>query len=752
MHKRQRLADNENSASISDASTQHTPREIFTRNTGHKVGSSRARPADGGETTLICGLCDVAAEETEDLEEPSSSSVLCELQAAEENGEEAEGERTDNGKGGSVRKCWNFSDKTGKAWITPSGNSKHRFWHPTLNGDRTPENTPAYWHDKIWFRCDKCPHDFASPLSRISGQGSWCPYCNTGRKRLCQDTGCAWCKRASFAGCLLETPLGNAVVEQWHPVLNLPDTPRTVAPFSRFSAFFTCDICGHVFRSQICVVSSGSWCSYCSEPPKQLCQEPACKACYKKSFASSDILTPLGNSVVRCWHPALNGDRTPRNTLKAAKDAVAFECDKCGHTFRSTLSHIAEGKWCPFCRGNDVCEDDECKACYHNSFASFKGVTPSGNLVVSRWDTDQNGTLRPRDVRMSSARRATFACDKCPHTFDKLIATITSYNRPWCPYCCSFSGQLCDSADCAYCFNNSLASWKGTTKTGANKMDFWQRDKNTRSPRQLRLGSQTFVWFCCEENHSFAVPVCKLTGRGDWCEMCSRTPWKTEEGRLELMRLLEEYDVDATEMTADWWAANIKGAGSTILVTCLKCRTRCTLTAISAIQQGHGISCACRNKTEAKFMKEITDQCELYPMQAEVLSQAPGQWNPSWCVSRRDFGVRLTCGKVVNEEIDGKQHFSPAWFGTSTSPTNPQVQAERDGQNVQRALQAGAWVIRYYQPDVMAEKVDWRSYRRRAHMYISQCARDAARVIVPRTSQELYEVWSPMAEVSVVFL
>jgi hypothetical protein len=53
-------------------------------------------------------------------------------------------------------------------------------WHPTRNGNITPDKVVAKSTDKVWWQCSKgTGHEWdATIYSRISGSG--CPYCNKG--------------------------------------------------------------------------------------------------------------------------------------------------------------------------------------------------------------------------------------------------------------------------------------------------------------------------------------------------------------------------------------------------------------------------------------------------------------------------------------------------------------------------------------------------------------------------------------------
>jgi very-short-patch-repair endonuclease len=49
-------------------------------------------------------------------------------------------------------------------------------WHPSKNGDKKPRNVFKNSHEKCWFDCDKCPHDFEMSINNVYG-GSWCSVC-----------------------------------------------------------------------------------------------------------------------------------------------------------------------------------------------------------------------------------------------------------------------------------------------------------------------------------------------------------------------------------------------------------------------------------------------------------------------------------------------------------------------------------------------------------------------------------------------
>jgi very-short-patch-repair endonuclease len=165
-------------------------------------------------------------------------------------------------------------------------------------------------------------------LGHVIG-GKWCPYC--ANKKLCDDTTCESCLNKSFA--LHEKS------QQWSKT-NGDITPIQVFKSSGKKYWFDCNICFHSFETVLSSITRGQWCSYCSNPPKKLCDDTICEGCSNKSFASHE--------KSQCWSKK-NGDITPRQVFRSSNTRFWFDCDKCIHQFETTLSGITRGQWCPYC-------------------------------------------------------------------------------------------------------------------------------------------------------------------------------------------------------------------------------------------------------------------------------------------------------------------------------------------------------------------------------------------------------------------
>ena len=173
----------------------------------------------------------------------------------------------------------------------------------------------------------------------------------------------------------------------------------------------------------------------CTSKQHKLCGRLECNTCFIRSFATYDGKTSNGKLKVECWDNEKNGTIEPRSVTKGNDKKCWFKCDDddCNHSFNSTISHIINGTWCPYCANKKICNNDNCNYCYNKSFASYDGKTPNGKLKVECWDNEKNETIKPRTVSKYNNKKYWFKCDDCNHSFNSTISNIT--NGTWCPIC-----------------------------------------------------------------------------------------------------------------------------------------------------------------------------------------------------------------------------------------------------------------------------------------------------------------------------
>ncbi len=231
--------------------------------------------------------------------------------------------------------------------------------------------------------------------------------CTKTQQNLCKKEKCVICSERSFEN--------HPKAEFWSETNE--NKPRDLHRCSSKLVWFNCNICPHEFQSELHDITKkkgGSWCPYCCNSPKKVCGDK-CEHCKANSFAS--------HPKAEFWSE--ENEKTPRDFLKSSAKEFWFNCNICPHEFKSKLSSITAGTWCPYCCKNSkkLCEN-ECDFCKKNSFAS----SPKAEF----W-SEKNENIKPREVLKSSGEKYWFNC-RLGHEFESTLNSITS-NGTWCPGC-----------------------------------------------------------------------------------------------------------------------------------------------------------------------------------------------------------------------------------------------------------------------------------------------------------------------------
>ena len=193
-------------------------------------------------------------------------------------------------------------------------------WHPTKNGDLTPQAVVPGSRRKAWWRCGKGHEWQADISSRIRGSG--CPVC-MGKKIVPGENDL----QSMFP----------QIAAEWHPTKNGPLSPSDLLPYSNRSAWWLCDK-GHEYSS---VISSrtqrGSGCPYCAN---------------RKVLPGFNDLATLEPKIAAQWHPTLNGTLTPQDVTCGSSHRIWWKCSE-GHEWQAIIYSRAgaQKSGCPVCAG-----------------------------------------------------------------------------------------------------------------------------------------------------------------------------------------------------------------------------------------------------------------------------------------------------------------------------------------------------------------------------------------------------------------
>ena len=197
-------------------------------------------------------------------------------------------------------------------------------------------------------------------------------------------------------------------------------SPSKVALNSHKKFWFDCE-CGHEFDSSLLNINkANTWCPYCSKPSQKLCDDTNCKKCFDNSFASHEKSIFWSNK----------NELSPRQVFRCAdRKKYLFDCS-CGHIIKMILKQISsQGHWCSYCSHQKLCETDDCKMCFNNSFASIER---------SKYLNDK--TINPKTLFKSTNKKFKFDCDVCYKVFETPLSDVT--NGVWCSFCVNKTEQI----------------------------------------------------------------------------------------------------------------------------------------------------------------------------------------------------------------------------------------------------------------------------------------------------------------------
>jgi len=378
-----------------------------------------------------------------------------------------------------------------------ASHEKAQFWSD--KNELKPNEVFKCSNTKFCFNCNICNHEFDISPNNVN-TGYWCPYCVN---KLCDKENCNQCFEKSFNS--------HDKSKFWSDKNKL--TARQVSKNSHKKYWFICE-CEHEFEMVLSHISRGSWCSYCSNPAKTLCDKAGCKQCFEKSFSSHE--------KSKYWSD--NNKLNPRKVFKHTHNKFIFNCD-CGHEFEAGINHISTGKWCPYCCNPPLklCNKTDCNQCFEKSFASYE---------KSLFWSDKN-KLKPRQVFKNGHNKYIFNCD-CGHEFEANLYNIIKGS--WCSYCAKPARNLCDKEDCNQCFEKSFANHE--------KAGYWS-NKNKLKPREVFKSTKDKYIFNCNCGHEFEADLGNIVNNR-WCPYCVN---KTEQKLFDNLQpiytnLMQQYKVD----------------------------------------------------------------------------------------------------------------------------------------------------------------------------------------------------------------
>lgn len=174
-------------------------------------------------------------------------------------------------------------------------------WHPTRNGNLTPQDVGAGSATIVWWRCDR-GHEWRAEVSRRKTRG--CPGC--------------WAEHSERNTLEVVRP---DLAKEWHPTLNGERTPASTGSRSGQKVWWLCDA-GHAYAQTVAHRFNGSACQFCRN--KQVLP------------GFNDAFTRMPD-LMTDWDWSANADFNPR--LRLPGGAKHWWRCRHGHACHSTIQN-----------------------------------------------------------------------------------------------------------------------------------------------------------------------------------------------------------------------------------------------------------------------------------------------------------------------------------------------------------------------------------------------------------------------------
>ena len=208
-------------------------------------------------------------------------------------------------------------------------------------------------------------------------------------------------------------------------------------------------------------------------------------------FNMSEKLTTLRPELIAEWHPLKNGLLKPLDVAPYSHKKCWWVCPQ-GHEYLAIVEHRTKGSGCPYCSN-------------HKILSGFNDLATLRPDVLREWAWDLNTDVLPNLIAQQSSKVVWWRCEH-GHEY-KMKVAIKVGNGYGCPIC---SGKRVLEG------YNDLASQR------PDLAEQWDMDRNgLLTPQLVTCGSHKKVWWLCEREHSWSMPVRNRTTQNQGCPFCS---------------------------------------------------------------------------------------------------------------------------------------------------------------------------------------------------------------------------------------
>ena len=425
-------------------------------------------------------------------------------------------------------------------------------WHPTKNGNLTPNKVIAGSKRKIWWLCP-AEHEYEQSLIKRTSRDYSCPICS-GHKAL-----------AGYNDFATKYP---QQAREWHPTKNGMLKPSDVTFGSGKKVWWKCPI-GHEYQASMHDRGTGGTnCPICSARNftsfpeqavfyyvKQVFPDTCSR--YKKIFGTSmefDIYVPSAKIAIE--YDGVNWHRTEDEHKRELKKYTL--CQK-HNVLLIRVKEISKQTWDNVAdkvyylkkvRRTDFSQLENTIFCILKDINTHSGKKSLSNKidinvlrdknkiqeylctienslekerpdVAVKWNYSKNGNLKPNMFSVSSNEKVWWKCPDCGHEWESSINSMTREGRYGC--------AICAKDHARETFAKRVVKKLGSlADTMPNLAKEWHPTKNgTLTPHDIVVGRNKSVWWLCPKcGHEWqASPNNRKKGIG--CPCCSGRVPKT---------------------------------------------------------------------------------------------------------------------------------------------------------------------------------------------------------------------------------
>ena len=343
-------------------------------------------------------------------------------------------------------------------------------WHPTKNGNLTPDKVLAFSNDKVWWLLHykeptgkKWVFEWEMEISSRTYRGQNCPYL---------------CGKMVMPGFNDLASFNPSIAAEWHPTKNGSLTPQEVTPFSNRAVWwylpYDDPISGKHFDFEWKAVISS-----------RVSDDLGCPYLSNKAvwIGFNDIKTTYP-VLAEQWHPTKNGNKKPEDYTYGSQEHVWWYLPyydiNTGKTFgfewqADILSRTKGENGCPYLSNKAV-------------WVGFNDLRTTHPALAEQWHPTKNGNRKPEDFTYGSRELVWWYLKYSDEESGK------SFEFEW-P--CRVEDRTIKGVGCPYLTNYAFQSgFNDLCTTHPDLAKQWHPTKNgLLTPAQVSARSDVVVWW-----------------------------------------------------------------------------------------------------------------------------------------------------------------------------------------------------------------------------------------------------------------